>query len=67
MKQSEINELSVEELNDKLEKLSNEHASLKITHALSSIENPAIIKKKQKNNCKNKNRTEKKNFRTILI
>ena len=45
MKQSEINELSVEELNDKLEKLSNEHASLKITHALSSIENPAIIKK----------------------
>ena len=45
MKQSEINELSVEELNDKLEKLSNEYASLKITHTLSSIENPAIIKK----------------------
>ena len=48
MKQSEINELSVDELNDKLEKLSNEYASLKITHALSSIENPAIIKKNRR-------------------
>ena len=48
MKQSEINELSVEELNDKLEKLSNEYASLKITHALSSIENPAIIRKNRR-------------------
>lgn len=48
MKQSEINELSVEELNDKLEKLSNEYASLKITHTLSSIENPVIIKKNRR-------------------
>jgi large subunit ribosomal protein L29 len=44
MKQSEIKELSVQELNEKLTSFSNELSSLKMTHAISPLENPSQIR-----------------------
>ncbi len=45
MKQSEIKELSVEELAQKLATLRKEYEDMKITHAVSPLENPMLIRK----------------------
>ena len=45
MKQSEIKELSVEELTLKLATLRKEYEDMKITHAVSPLENPMLIRK----------------------
>ena len=44
MKQKEVKELSVEELYDKLKSLKKELSEMKMTHAISPIENPMQIK-----------------------
>ena len=44
MKQAEIKELTVQELNEKLNNFSNELSSLKMTHAISPLENPSQIR-----------------------
>lgn len=44
MKQSEIKELSVEELNEKLSAFSQELSSLKMSHAITPLENPSHIR-----------------------
>jgi large subunit ribosomal protein L29 len=44
MKQKEVKELSVEELNDKLKSFKKELSEMKMTHAISPIENPIQIK-----------------------
>jgi large subunit ribosomal protein L29 len=44
MKQSEIKNLSVEDLNDKLQQLQNELKDLKTNHAITPLENPAQIR-----------------------
>jgi len=45
MKQSEIKELSIEELKEKLAGLKKQHADLKMAHAVTPLENPLQIKK----------------------
>ncbi len=45
MKQSEIKELSIEELKEKLVDLKKQHADLKIAHSVTPLENPLQIKK----------------------
>jgi large subunit ribosomal protein L29 len=44
MKQKEVKELSVVELNDKLKSFKKELSEMKMTHAISPIENPMQIK-----------------------
>jgi large subunit ribosomal protein L29 len=44
MKQKEVKELSVEDLNDKLKSFKKELSEMKMTHAISPIENPMQIK-----------------------
>lgn len=44
MKQSEIKNLSVAELQDQLAQLKNSYAELKSTHAVSPIQNPLQIR-----------------------
>ena len=44
MKQKEVKELSVEELNDKLKSFKKELSEMKMTHAIYPIENPMQIK-----------------------
>ena len=44
MKQKEVKELSIEELNDKLKSFKKELSEMKMTHAISPIENPMQIK-----------------------
>ena len=44
MKQKEVKELSVEELNDKLKSFKKELSEMIMTHAISPIENPMQIK-----------------------
>ena len=44
MKQKEVKELSVEELNYKLKSFKKELSEMKMTHAISPIENPIQIK-----------------------
>ena len=44
MKQKEVKELSVEELNDKLKSFKKELSEMKMTNAISPIENPMQIK-----------------------
>ena len=45
MKQAEIKELSVEELQQKLAELKKENADLKMAHAVTPLENPMQIRK----------------------
>ncbi len=45
MRQKEIKELSNDELNEKLISFTNELSEMKMTHAISPIENPLQIKK----------------------
>ena len=44
MKQKEVKELSIDELNEKLNSFTNELSEMKMTHAISPIENPLQIK-----------------------
>lgn len=44
MKQSEIKELSVADLREELDKTRQELSNLKMTHAISPLENPMQIK-----------------------
>ena len=44
MKQNEVKELSIDELNEKLVSFQKELSDLKMTHAISPIENPMQIK-----------------------
>ncbi|MDA9127046.1 50S ribosomal protein L29 [Flavobacteriaceae bacterium] len=48
MKQKEVKELSVDELNEKLLSFQKEISDLKMTHAISPIENPMQIKNLRK-------------------
>ncbi len=45
MKQAEIKELSVEELQQKIAELKKEYADLKMAHAVTPLENPMQIRK----------------------
>ncbi len=45
MKQAEIKELSVEELQQKLAELKKEYADLQMAHAVTPLENPLQIRK----------------------
>ncbi|AKA34421.1 MAG: 50S ribosomal protein L29 [Muricauda sp.] len=45
MKQAEIKELSVEELQQKLAELKKEYADLKMAHTVTPLENPLQIRK----------------------
>ncbi len=44
MKNSDIRDLSVEDLQEKLESLKKQYTDLKITHTVSPIENPIQLK-----------------------
>ena len=44
MKQSEINKLSKEDLQDKLEEFQKQLEELKMTHAISPLENPLQLR-----------------------
>ena len=48
MKQTEVKGLSIEELNEKLTSLKKELSEMKMTHAISPIENPMQIKNLRK-------------------
>jgi len=48
MKNSDIRDLSVEDLQDKLKSLIKQYTDLKITHSVSPIENPMQIKNMRK-------------------
>ena len=43
MKQSEILDLSVEELNSKLAEFKKQHADLRMAHAVTPLENPTQL------------------------
>lgn len=45
MKQSEIKELSVEELKEKLTDLKKQYGDLKMAHAVTPLENPLQLRK----------------------
>lgn len=45
MKQTEIKELSVDELKVKLAEFRKQHADLKISHSVTPLENPLQIRK----------------------
>ena len=49
MKQSEIKELSVEELKEKMVEFKKQHADLKIAHSVTPLENPLQIRKARRN------------------
>ena len=49
MKQSEIKELSVEELKEKMAHFKKQHADLKIAHSVTPLENPLQIRKARRN------------------
>lgn len=45
MRQSEIKELSIEELKERLAEFKKQHADLKVAHAVTPLENPLQIRK----------------------
>ena len=45
MRQSEIKELSIEELKERLAEFKKQHADLKMAHAVTPLENPLQIRK----------------------
>ncbi|MGI9546497.1 MAG: 50S ribosomal protein L29 [Flavobacteriaceae bacterium] len=45
MKQSEIKELSVEELKEKMAEYKKQHADLRMAHAVTPLENPLQVRK----------------------
>ncbi len=49
MKQSEIKELSVAELQEKLGEIKKSYADLKMSHAISPLENPIQLRSLRRN------------------
>ncbi len=49
MKKSEIKELSVEELKEKMAQFKKQHADLKVAHSVTPLENPLQIRKARRN------------------
>lgn len=49
MKQSEIKELSVTELQEKLGEIKKSYADLKMAHAISPLENPVQLRSLRRN------------------
>jgi large subunit ribosomal protein L29 len=49
MKQSEIKELSVTELQEKLGEIKKSYADLKMSHAISPLENPIQLRSLRRN------------------
>ncbi|NJB72740.1 large subunit ribosomal protein L29 [Saonia flava] len=45
MKQTEVKELSIEELKSKLAEFKKQHADLKIAHSVTPLENPLQVRK----------------------
>ncbi|MEZ4811512.1 MAG: 50S ribosomal protein L29 [Allomuricauda sp.] len=45
MRQSEVKELSIEELKERLADFKKQHADLKMAHAITPLENPLQIRK----------------------
>ena len=45
MRQSEVKELSIEELKERLADFKKQHADLKMAHAVTPLENPLQIRK----------------------
>ena len=45
MRQSEVKELSIEELKERLAEFKKQHADLKMAHAVTPLENPLQIRK----------------------
>ena len=66
MKQSEIKELSIADLQEKLGALQKNYTDLKMAHAITPLENPIAVKKLKKNCSKNCNRINKKRITIIL-
>jgi len=48
MRQSEIKELSIEEIKERLAEFKKQHADLKMAHAVTPLENPLQIRKTRK-------------------
>ncbi|MEO9893504.1 50S ribosomal protein L29 [Aurantibacter sp.] len=48
MKQSEIKEMSVEALSEKIAEFKKQHADLKLAHSVTPLENPLQIKQVRK-------------------
>jgi len=48
MKQSEIKEMSVEALSEKIAEFKKQHADLKLAHSVTPLENPLQIKQARK-------------------
>jgi large subunit ribosomal protein L29 len=48
MKQTEIKELSVEDLKEKMADLKKKHADLKMAHAVTPLENPLQLREVKK-------------------
>ncbi len=48
MKQSEINEMSLEEIKEKMVDFKKQHADLKMAHSVTPLENPLQIRKARK-------------------
>lgn len=44
MKQSEVKEMSVEELKEKIAAFKKQHADLKMAHSVTPLENPLLIR-----------------------
>ncbi|MBT8204607.1 MAG: 50S ribosomal protein L29 [Eudoraea sp.] len=49
MKQSEVKEMSVEELQEKLAAFKKQHADLKMAHSVTPLENPLLIRNARRN------------------
>ncbi len=49
MKQSEVKEMSVEELKEKIAAFKKQHADLKMAHSVTPLENPLIIRNARRN------------------
>ncbi len=62
MKQTEINELSTEELNEKLIAFQKSYASARSTHALSPLENPISLRTQRRTVARIKTALSKRNL-----
>jgi large subunit ribosomal protein L29 len=62
MKQTEINELSTEELNEKLVAFQKSYESARATHALSPLENPISLRTQRRTIARIKTALSKRNL-----
>ena len=62
MKQTEINESSVEELNEKLAAFQKSYESARATHVLSPLENPLSLRKQRRTIARIKTELTKRTF-----